>query len=318
MDDDLMRLFGGERMKNLMSRIGMEPGEPIYHPWLNKSIEKAQKKVEERNFEIRKHLLEYDDVLNEQRNFIYDQRNSILADEDLDKRVIQTAEETVEEFIEKYQSNMKKNAETALSSLQDEVKNTFGLQLESSVLSSGAKIADIQQQIITMLRNDLEEKEALAGKENINMFIRYQYIQSIDRRWLDHLEELEALREAVYLRSYGSKNPLTEYKLEGFEIFYQMLDAIRLEIASKIFRIKIQSAGDPGRRQARQVNINAQHTAMESFNSGGTAAARPVSAVAARGAQGDSVTVVRTGEKVGRNDPCPCGSGKKYKKCCGR
>lgn len=313
MDDDLMRLFGGEKMKSLMSKIGMQPGEPIYHPWLNKGIEKAQKKVEERNFEIRKHLLEYDDVLNEQRKFIYEQRDQILLDDHLADRVFSSALDIVDDLFENYETAGKKQQEAATNELVNQLKQTFGLTVEPEQLQQNrGKERDF---IENLLRSDLQEKELLAGSANLNMFIRYQYVQFIDRKWLDHLEELEGLREAVYLRSYGSKNPLTEYKIDGFNIFYDMIASIKTEIASRVFRVKVQKEAPRQGPQVRQMNT--QHSAVEAFN-GATARQAANSSPMAQQRQGDSVTVVRSTPKVGRNDPCPCGSGKKYKQCCGR
>lgn len=313
MDDDLMRLFGGEKMKSLMSKIGMQPGEPIYHPWLNKGIEKAQKKVEERNFEIRKHLLEYDDVLNEQRKFIYEQRDQILLDDHLADRVFSSALDIVDDLLENYETAGKKQQEAATNELVNQLKQTFGLTVEPEQLQQNrGKERDF---IENLLRSDLQEKELLAGSANLNMFIRYQYVQFIDRKWLDHLEELEGLREAVYLRSYGSKNPLTEYKIDGFNIFYDMIASIKTEIASRVFRVKVQKEAPRQGPQVRQMNT--QHSAVEAFN-GATAWQAANSSPMAQQRQGDSVTVVRSTPKVGRNDPCPCGSGKKYKQCCGR
>ena len=313
MDDDLMRLFGGEKMKSLMSKIGMQPGEPIYHPWLNKGIEKAQKKVEERNFEIRKHLLEYDDVLNEQRKFIYEQRDQILLDDHLADRVFSSALDIVDDLLENYEAAGKKQQEVATNELVNQLKQTFGLTVEPEQLQQNrGKERDF---IENLLRSDLQEKELLAGNANLNMFIRYQYVQFIDRKWLDHLEELEGLREAVYLRSYGSKNPLTEYKIDGFNIFYDMIASIKTEIASRVFRVKVQKEAPRQGPQVRQMNT--QHSAVEAFN-GATARQAANSSPMAQQRQGDSVTVVRSTPKVGRNDPCPCGSGKKYKQCCGR
>ncbi|MCM1321472.1 MAG: preprotein translocase subunit SecA [Bacteroides sp.] len=314
MDDDLMRLFGGERMKAIMTRIGMQPGEPIFHPMLNRSIEKAQKKVEERNFEIRKHLLDYDDVLNEQRNFIYDQRNEILVDEQLSERIINTAEDAVSAWLDTYKTESRKDGDAAFGNLLAELKHNFALTLEADVPKE-----QLHSVIMEKLRADIAEKEQLAGKQNLNMFIRYQYVQAIDRKWLDHLETLEALREAVYLRSYGSKNPLTEYKIDGFNIFYDMIDAIRLEIAARVFRVKIQTNREDAavRNRSAPRQINAQHQAAASF-SGVSAQKQADSSPMSARRQGQSVTVVRTAPKVGRNEPCPCGSGKKYKQCCGR
>ncbi len=332
MDDDLMRLFGGDRMKQMMQRIGMQPGEPIDHPWLNKGIEKAQQKVEDRNFEIRKHLLDYDDVLNEQRTVIYEQRDQILADENLSTRVLNNAIETVEDIFAEYEQNAKHRKDnSALIQLEEEIKNNFGFMLPKEQLTKDGVIAALQ--------NDITQKEALAGKEQLNMFIRYQYIQIIDRKWLDQLETLEGLREAVALRSYGSKNPLTEYKIEGFNIFDEMLGTIRNTVMSRVFKVRIQlspEAAEQRRKmlEAQQQNMNAQHneaqsissqvaqneaqrSAQSSFNANAARRTAMNSATNQR-SQGDNITVRRTLPKVGRNDPCPCGSGKKYKNCCGR
>ena len=198
--------------------------------------------------------------------------------------------------------------------------------------------------ILSELQNDITEKETLAGKENFNMFIRYQYVQIIDKKWLDQLETLESLREAVGLRSYGSKNPLTEYKIDGFNIFYDMLDSIRNTVMSRVFKVRIQLSPEAAehRRQiieAQNKQMNAQHNEMgnnfggqpsssASLNeaqrsastsfSGNMAKRQAASGAMQKRAQGDNITVRRTVPKVGRNDPCPCGSGKKYKQCCGR
>jgi preprotein translocase subunit SecA len=342
MDDDLMRLFGGERMKLMMKRIGMQPGEPIDHPWLNKGIEKAQQKVEDRNFEIRKHLLDYDDVLNEQRSVIYEQRDTILADENLSARIMNNATETIEAFFDEYDEEAKhsrRDTTGITNELADKIKNTFGVMLPPERLNREAVLAELQ--------NDITEKETLAGKENLNMFIRYQYIQLIDRKWLDQLETLEGLREAVGLRTYGSKNPLTEYKIDGFRYFDDMLDTIRNTVMSRVFKVKIQLSPEAAEQRKQMLasqsrNLNTQHEdATSSFgNTAGSVQAQAAQAQMERSAassfsgamarrqaqgsatnqrsQGDSITVRRTMPKVGRNDPCPCGSGKKYKQCCGR
>ena len=326
MDDDLMRLFGGERMKVMMSRIGMQPGEPIDHPWLNKGIAKAQAKVEDRNFEIRKHLLDYDDVLNEQRTVIYNQRDQLLADDNLADRVLNNANDTVEEMFYSYTHSGRKNQEAAAAALNEEIRNTFGIQLPPERLTEDALLAALQ--------NDITEKETLAGKENLNMFIRYQYVQIIDKKWLDQLEALESLREAVSLRSYGSKNPLTEYKIDGFNMFDEMMDTIRSTVMSRVFKVRIQLSPQAveQRRQAAMrshSSMNAQHSEASIVSqaasrsagaqlSGDAARRQAAGGVMQRHTTGQSVTVRRASPKIGRNDPCPCGSGKKYKMCCGR
>jgi preprotein translocase subunit SecA len=317
MDDDLMRLFGGDNIKNLMSKIGMEPGEPIYHPWLNKSIERAQKKVEERNFEIRKHLLEYDDVLNQQRKFIYEQRDAILSDGALKQRVNDATADMVASFFEDYKNTWRKDTSLALKELSENFKVKFGYSLHFEGGPGVQNLEVPEKRIIEDLERDIAEKESLVGEGNLNAFIRMQYLFAIDRRWLDHLENMEALREAVYLRSYAQKNPLTEYKVEGFRIFDTMIDTIREEIASRLHLMRIQLADDRGlkSRPAAQVH-SASHGSIGAFAAGGGSGGR--SAGAASRSQPESVTVVRTYPKVGRNDPCPCGSGKKYKYCHGR
>ncbi|MDR0786150.1 MAG: preprotein translocase subunit SecA [Treponema sp.] len=318
MDDDLMRLFGGERMKRLMSRMmgadkaGAESME-LQHPWLNRSIEQAQKKVEERNFEIRKHLLEYDDVLNQQRKFIYEQRDAILLDTNLKERVNEASKDMLSLAMEGFRSTLKKEPEVAAKQLADYLKTKFGYALSAENVAALVKEPPeaLEERLNEDLRRDIDEKIALVGENNINTFIRIQYLTAIDRKWLDHLENMEALREAVYLRSYAQKNPLTEYKIEGFQIFDTMIDQIREEIASRAHFVRIQVNADR-EMKTRTAAASASHGSMTAF----TATRR--NAPSSDRAQGESVTVVRSQPKVGRNDPCPCGSGKKYKQCHGR
>ena len=328
MDDDLMRLFGGEKMKVMMTRIGMQPGEPIDHPWLNKGIEKAQQKVEDRNFEIRKHLLDYDDVLNEQRTVIYEQRDEILKDENLADRIMNNARDEVESLFSEYSYASRKTRDNSqlIQELNDKIKNLFAVSLPQERLNQDA--------LISVLQNDLTEKETLAGKENLNMFIRYQYVQVIDKKWLDQLQALESLREAVSLRSYGSKNPLTEYKNDGFDMFDEMLDSIRTQVMSRVFKVRVQLSPEAQAQrkimaERMQQKMNAQHSEAQSISqvqqrnaqtamSGESSRRQAQNSVMQSRTQSSTVTVRRSSSKVGRNDPCPCGSGKKYKQCCGR
>ncbi|MDR0645365.1 MAG: preprotein translocase subunit SecA [Treponema sp.] len=318
MDDDLMRLFGGERMKRLMSRMmGADKADiesmELQHPWLNRSIEQAQKKVEERNFEIRKHLLEYDDVLNQQRKFIYEQRDAILLDVNLKERVNGVSADMLSLAMEDFRSTLKKDPEVAGKQLLDYLKTKFGyvLSAEDAAVLMKEPPDTLEKRLDEDLRRDIDEKIDLVGEDNLNMFIRMQYLTAIDRKWLDHLENMEALREAVYLRSYAQKNPLTEYKIEGFQIFDTMIDQIREEIASRTHLVRIQVNADR-EVKTRTTTASATHGSMGAF-----ATARRNAPLPNR-TQGESVTVVRSQPKVGRNDPCPCGSGKKYKQCHGR
>lgn len=186
----------------------------------------------------------------------------------------------------------------------------------------------MQEKILAELKEDLNEKSTLAGTENLNMFIRYQYVQEIDKKWLDHLETLEALREAVALRSYGSKNPLTEYKIDGFNIFYDMLDDIRIKIAERVFKVQIRDSKgrdvqERMRKNPAMAKMSASHNKLGAFSDRGAGMAQAARSKAQNSAMAskrdsENTTIRRTSPKVGRNDPCPCGSNKKYKKCCGR
>ncbi len=314
LDDELMRLFGGENIKRLMGRIGMEPGEPIYHPMLNKAIANAQKKVEERNFEIRKHLLEYDDVLNEQRKFIYEQRDGILSETNLKERIAMTGEDIVEDLLDDFDEQAKREPALAYVTLQKFAKARLGIVLPPRSDARAPDRESLRKVLDDGLVADMAEKESLTGPENLNNYVRMQYLQAVDSKWLDHLENLEALRDAVYLRAYGQKNPLTEYKLEGFQIFDTMIDEIRTSIAERFFLIKIrrqeERAPEPQRPKVVVAAATASHGTMGQFDAGRSQERGETTP--------DAAQVRRTYAKVGRNDPCPCGSGKKYKYCHGK
>ncbi|HWP67928.1 MAG TPA: preprotein translocase subunit SecA, partial [Rectinemataceae bacterium] len=299
LDDDLMRLFGGEKFKGMMSKVGMKPGEPIYHPLLNRTIESAQKKVEERNFEIRKHLLEYDDVLNHQRAFIYEQRNAILKDADLIGRIHSAAEEMLGTVVADAFARQKTGQKSVASELSITIRDTFGIEMTAAQVSSllaassaggqapesSALFAGIKEKIDA----DLEEKLSMAGEENLNLFIRYQYLQEIDNKWLDHLDRMEALREAVYLRSYAQKNPLLEYKIEGSDIFEELIDAIRRNIASRVLRVQIKPAEErnvPPREPAAM----AHHESSGQFGMGGKQESAATPASFTRRPQGSQIS----------------------------
>ena len=311
MDDDLMRLFARENIRNLLGRAGMNTGEPLFHPWINKAIERAQSRVEDRNFEIRKHLLEYDDVLNEQRRFIYEQRNTILGDLDLKARILSSAGELVEDGLEDFREHRDKNAAEAAANLAERMKTDFFYPLpfppeELKELS----IEKLKEKICEDFQANLQEKEEKIESEGFNQIIRQEYLRNIDGRWQDHLEGLEALREAVYLRSYAQKNPLLEYKLEGFEIFDKLIRNIKGELAKKLIKVRLEKA--PGERRRVPPGMRANHAALGQFSGGSPAPSRSPQQPSPQGA-----TVRRNTPKVGRNEPCPCGSGKKFKRCHG-
>ena len=346
LDDDLMRLFG-ENLRTMMSKVGMKDGEPLAHPWLNKSIARAQKRVEERNFELRKHLLDFDNVLNEQRKYIYGKRDEIMADEDLVQRVLETAADAVEELTR----DADYSAPGTLSTLRS--RFGFGMSIGDAALADlrGGAARDL---LTEAMGRHLAEKAELVGRANFNLFIRYEYLRLIDARWQDHLENLDALRDAVYLRTYSQKNPLLEYKLEGFQIFDEMLAGIRNAVAEKVFRVTIRvddgpaAAGRTARRPQPQGMATVhrelgQFAAMRQQGDGAATATAPAARPAARRAvpAGSVVAAAapagaipagagpaapappapqapQAAPKLGRNDPCYCGSGRKFKFCHGR
>jgi len=307
LDDNLMRLFASDNMKNMLGRIGMQDGEPIEHKMLSNAIEKAQKRVEERNFEIRKNLLEYDDVLNEQRNYLYQQRDEILLSEDLISRVLEHCHDSAEQICD---DAFKK--ENPMAMILDEMKKQFFFEVEP--LEQNATIEQWKEHLVSVIDKNVQDKVDLAGKDQFNAFLRFNYLRQIDLRWQDHLNMLEELRGAVGLRTYAQKNPLVEYKVEGFEIFQKMLDDIATFMAQLLVRVQItrREAPDPYKGQSRKVVES--HAAQNSFNNESNPGAQRM-----QGGEGETNTTIRrTGPKIGRNDPCPCGSGKKYKNCCGR
>jgi len=312
LDDTLMRLFANDNVRNMMGKLGMAGGEPLNHPWLTKSLENAQKKVEDRNFEIRKHLLDYDDVLSAQRAFIYEQRDSILVDENLKARVLHAGGELVEDMFEPWHKAdvMAEYLPESLELLKDSFFYVPGEE-EISELARMSPQA-LKKHVMAYLEEDLAEKERQVGHDPLNFFIRAEYLRRIDSLWQEHLESMEELRDAVYLRAYAQKNPLLEYKVEGFQQFDKLIEEIKTGIAKKMFKIRIQQApAAPVVRDRVPVQAKTTHVSMGSYGAMAQQGER-------KEAQGDHVTIQRSQPKVGRNDPCPCGSGKKYKLCHGR
>ncbi len=312
-DDTILRLFAKDNVKALVGRMGMNTGEPIEHSMVSKVIETAQKRVEERNFEIRKHLLEYDDVLNEQRNFIYGQRDDILIDSNLVERALKACFEFIEEAVEDCHSKGSNNLAVLHQKLMDKIGYDYQPSKEDESLSKEA----LTSKISDLIRKNVEAKVAIVGAENFGEFIRQIYLRQIDSRWQNHLEELEDLRDSVALRSYAQKNPLLEYKLEGFDIFDAMIEQIKSTVAKTVVRVQINVGTNPNARATRPRKIIESHGESSQFAN--QAARQALQARAAENAHAQSsVQIVRSTPKVGRNDPCPCGSGKKYKNCCGR
>ena len=311
-DDTLLRLFAKDNLKAMVGRLGMNSGEPLEHAMVSRVIETAQKRVEERNFDIRKRLLEYDDVLNEQRNFIYSQRDAILVDKEIIARAVNACDEYIDFAVETSDGKGGLN----VSALHQSLLDSIGYDYEPAQDDDKASPAELAGRIKASVKEIIDSKVAITGPEVFGLFIRQIYLKQIDARWQNHLEELEDLRDSVSLRTYAQKNPLVEYKLEGSEIFDRMIDQIKSSVAKTILRVQIRQEGQQP-RQAVPRRIIESHNSALSF--GNMAAAQQQAARQSANAGAVSpVQVIRTAPKVGRNDPCPCGSGKKYKNCCGR
>ncbi len=296
LDDDLMRIFGGEKIAGMMDRIGIEENQPIEHRMISKAIENSQKRVEGQNFEIRKHLLEYDDVMNRQRQVIYEQRRKVLRGgqglwSDLEEMLEDVLDELIPGFIDE-----KGHAEDEdLKGLEDMVFKQFSLKMSFSDRED-LRPAVIHKEISEAVMGLLRTKEAEFGKELMDYLLRVIMLSAIDTQWKDHLLGMDHLKEGIGLRGYGQKDPVREYQKEGYDMFMEMIHRIKMDSLEKLCMVRIQREDEVERIQRRQE----QEYVM---SRGGDGAA--------------SAPVKRTGEKVGRNDPCPCGSGKKYKKCCG-
>lgn len=310
LDDTLMRLFANDNLKGMLGKIGMKDGEPLEHKMLTGSIERAQKKVEERNFEIRKHLLEYDDVLNEQRNFIYEKRDEILANEDILHGIIDIIHNLCDDIVDEAFSS--KDGKEMNIIVEEAKTQLFFDFVPSSNLNTKTEWREYLKKAID---DSINEKIALVTEKPFNDFLRFHYLKQIDIRWQDHLSMLEELREAVGLRTFAQKNPLVEYKLEGFDIFNEMLFNIDKFIAQTLVRVQIKENTENYQRRKPTKTIE-KHSKAAAFQDQANNAANQTRAN--RTKNDAPVTVKRTTPKVGRNEPCPCGSGKKYKNCCGK
>jgi len=291
LEDDLMRLFGSERFMGMMDRLGMDDSIPIEHPLLSKAIESAQKRVEGRNFDIRKHVLEYDDVLNQQREVIYRQRREILEGGNIKNQVQKMIDAVIERAVNTWASPDVYVDEYDLKGLVEYVENY--ILVPGSVKQSdfaGKHSSEIQDLLRKRARELYAIREEAIGSEVMRELERVVVLRTVDRKWMDQLVAMDDLRQGIGLRAFGQRDPLTEYKFEAYDMFNNMTESIQEEVARLILRVQL--ASQPVRRSV--------------------AVANPVPG-------GDSNTSpARKGKKVGRNEPCPCGSGKKYKRCCGQ
>ncbi len=314
LEDDLLRIFGGERLQKVMDKLGMEEGEVIEHGMVTKAIETAQKRVEAHNFEIRKHLLEYDDVMNRQRQIIYGERRHIFEGENLKETILEMAEEVLESLVALYANEDAYPEDWDLRGLSEAIYRQFGVEI-------AIPTEDIQEMTLGTLKAELwekvhatyEKKEQDLGTDFMRYFERFMMLQIVDVQWKDHLLGMDHLKEGIGLRGYGQRDPLVEYKREGFELFDATVDRIKEQTVQYLFRV-----------QPTITELPAEVPAKAAVPSGDGQTAPQVRRQPVRPAPKQSLkpspapaVAVKAGGKIGRNEPCPCGSGKKFKKCCG-
>jgi preprotein translocase subunit SecA len=299
LEDDLMRIFAADRIANLMDRVGMEEGHPIEHGLITRAIENAQKKVEAQNFNIRKQLIEYDDVMNQQREIIYEQRRQALEEEDLQPVILDMIEDIVDDLVANHTQEETLPEEWDLRGLEEAFLKQFSILL--SFERSGVEDftqEGIREFLSEKARNGYAKKEEEWGPEIARDMERLVTLQTVDQRWREHLLAMDHLKEGIGLRGYAQQNPLIEYKREGLEMFQEMVEQIKGEILQMLFRIQVATQEETEHLQEAQQ--------------------QPILLSHGESAAGSKRKPARRSAKVGRNQPCPCGSGKKYKKCCGR
>ncbi len=319
LDDTLLRIFAGDRVRAIMDRLKMPEGEPIEAGIVSRSIESAQRKVEARNFDIRKQLLEYDDVANDQRKVIYQQRNELLEAQDMAELISSLRHGMFEDIVREYVPAESVEEQWNIPGLEAVLRDEWALDLPlSQMLKDDANITDedILERVQKAANDVYEAKISIVGKESFAGFERNVMLQSIDSHWREHLAALDHLRQGIHLRGYAQKNPKQEYKREAFELFGQMLEAIKNEVVRTVVTVRIQSreeieAAEERMTQSQIENVHYQHADFD-------ADATPEEMLAPVADFGTDQPEINYALKVGRNDPCPCGSGKKFKQCHGK
>ena len=315
LEDQLLRIFASDRVSAIMERLNMPEGEAIEHPWVTRAIENAQRKVEGRNFDIRKQLLEYDDVANDQRKVIYEQRNELLEVTDIGATVVAMRHDIINDTISIYIPPESVEEQWEIPALEKALEAELGLEIPlQKMLEENPDLHEetLREHIITVADEAYKEKEAKAGDEMMRSFERSVMLQSLDNHWREHLAALDHLRQGIHLRSYAQKNPKQEYKREAFELFAALLDTVKREVTQVTMLVQVRSQADVDAVEKPTELENVQYQHADYDEALGNAAAEE-SAEAA-----PAVPFEREGAKIGRNDPCPCGSGKKYKQCHGK
>ena len=312
LQDSLMRIFASDRVAQLMQKLGMQAGEAIEHPWITKAIENAQRKVEGRNFDTRKQLLEFDDVANEQRKVIYEQRNELLATEDISPIIKNCWSDVINSAIDQYIPPQSLEEQWDVPGLENQLKQDFHLDLplQTWLKNPDCTEEDLRQKIVTAAENAYTKKENTVGSATLRQIEKTVMLQTLDTLWKDHLAAMDHLRQGIHLRGYAQKNPKQEYKRESFELFATLLDQLKFQVISLLSCLQIQAPEDAERLEQQRRQQIPQALAFQHPDSINTESVDVEE-------QALSVPTQRNSDKIGRNDPCPCGSGKKYKHCHG-
>ena len=315
LEDSLMRIFASERVSGLMQKLGMKEGEAIEHPWVNKAIENAQRKVEGRNFDIRKQLLEYDDVANDQRKVVYQQRDELMDADDISETIGNLRYDIVNSAIDTHIPPNSLEEQWDIPGLTEALRESFGLEVPvQEWLDKDDSLHEetLRERILEEMAAVYADKEAQAGAEQMRRIEKEVMLFTLDSHWKEHLAAMDYLRQGIHLRGYAQKNPKQEYKREAFEMFSRMLDSIKLEVVQILSRLQLQAPPPIPEQVADPSEFEFKHDAFEGFGEPAPADKKQGAVVA------EKKPFVRPDRKVGRNDPCPCGSGKKYKHCHGK
>ena len=304
LEDDLMKIFGGDRIISVYEKLDADENMPINSKMISKAVERAQKKVEGKNFSIRKHVLQYDDVMNSQREIIYAQRKQVLDGENLKNNVMSMIDDSIDRMVYSYESE---GIITNSESLLQDIENSFGITEVDALKNDVAKPTDVIEELKNKTHDIYEAKEKEFGEENMRELERVVILKVVDQKWMDHIDDMDELKNGIGLRAYAQKDPVVQYRLEGADMFDEMIEALKDDVAKIMLNI-----------QKKEENVKRSETAEITGAGLEDTAINLVDGTVKPKEGGLNKTIVNDEPKVGRNDPCPCGSGKKYKNCCGR
>lgn len=303
LDDDLMKIFGGDMITSVYDTLGADENIPIQSKMISNAVERAQRRVEGRNFSIRKNVLQYDDVMNVQREIIYKQRREVLDGKNIKDSILSDIKSTADEVVELYLSDHTVNKEAFVQ----EVNNIFAINIADKVNNLNKE--EIKDYIKKTALANYEEKEKAIGSETFREIERVVMLKVVDQKWMDHIDAMDELKNGIGLRAYGQKNPVDQYRVEGFDMFDEMVANIKLDVVKLMLHLEKREEA-----VRRQQTVKITKAAQESLDSINVESSTKIKEQEPK----INTTVVNDDPKVGRNDPCPCGSGKKYKNCCGK